>query len=1035
MEVNRDMLLFQTSTSVKLVKFMNNRIVKAVSILFFSFLFFLPVHAQLGKITIDLQKDKPEKFKTKVLKSEKTGEKKFTLPRRFIQNTVTHYNYYFNANNKINEVIERARLSNKDDYAKLLPFYSYSLINTAAQNTELDSVIYKATAGILLHDLRSDWVDNLYLLIGKAYYLRQDFDSASQTFQFINYNLYPRKKKVDDQLIVGSNDNGATRALSISSKENRNIIDKALSKPPSRNDALVWQIRTLIEMKEYGDAAGLINTLQNDPAFPGRLDPPLEEMSAYWFYNQLMYDSAIMHLENSLPNTIDIEDRARREFLLAQLNEIYRNLETASGYYDKAIRHTTDPLMDIYANLNKAKMLKSKDPAEIDKSIIVLLRMAKKDKYDLYRDIIYFSAADLAMQKPDTAAAVFYFKKSIYYNELNVSYKNRAFLNLAEISYNKKDYKNAFAYYDSLQTGDTTLGDLTQIRDRRNALAKIVESLTIIEREDSLQNIAAMSPVERDAFIKKLSKKLKKERGINDADVDYTNSAAAFFDTKNAAPDLFNVTNTKGDWYFYNASLKSKGYAEFKRVWGKRSNVDNWRRLSSGDGLTKVTNPSATNLNGISGDPLGNGDPDQLGNIDANGNPLPGNESQLPATPYQDDVSAEGLLYNVPLTKELMDVSNTKVSNSLFQLGKNYQNLLEDYPAAIDAYQQSLQRFPDSLYQGELYMNLSYCYRKTGDLQKADYYKNLVLNNFGKSKFAQYITHPEALNPAKKDSAGTRRYQEIYNLFIEGNFEDATKQKQQADSVYGVNYWNPQLLYIESMYYIRQRQDSVAKGILSQIINQYPNSPLKEKAETMIDVLQRRSSIEDYLSNLTVERAKEDSQIVVYDSAMISKGVVPVIKNENVKPKEQLVIAEKAVLNPEKNLPPPVSNGTFTFDPLTPQYVVMILNKVDPVYTNEAKNAFVRYNREKFRLLNVEVTKDTLDKERTLLIFTQFENADAAISFMDKIRKDAPSEVSWLPADKYSFYIISSTNLELLKENKNLNSYLELLNKKYPGKF
>lgn len=1014
---------------------MNNRIVKAISILFFSFLFFLPVHAQLGKITIDLEKDKPEKFKTKTLKSEKTGEKKFTLPRRFIQNTVSHYNYFFNANNKINEVIERARLSNKDDYAKLLPFYGYSLTNTAAQNSELDSVIYKATAGILLHDLRSDWVDNLYLLIGKAYYLRQDFDSASQTFQFINYNLYPRKKKVDDQLIVGSNDNGATKALSISSKEDRNIIDKAWSRPPSRNDALVWQIRTLIEMKEYGDAAGVINTLQNDPAFPGRLDPALEEMSAYWFYNQQMYDSAIAHLDNSLPNTIDMADRARREFLLAQLNEINKNLDTASDYYDKAIRHTTDPLMDIYANLNKAKMLKSKDSAEIDRSIAVLLHMAKKDKYDLYRDIIYFSAADLAIQKPDTAAAIFYFRKSIFYNELNVSYKNRAFLNLAEISYNKKDYKNAFAYYDSLQTGDTTLGDLTQIRDRRNALAKIVENLTVIEREDSLQLIAAMSPADRDAFIKKLSKKLKKDRGIKDADANYTNSAADFFDTKNAAPDLFNVTDTKGDWYFYNASLKSKGYAEFKRVWGKRSNVDNWRRLSSGDGLTKIANPSIKNLNGTSGDPLGNGDPDQVANTDANGNPLPGNESPSPATPYQNDVSVEGLLYNVPLTKELMDVSKNKVSKSLFQLGKNYQNLLEDYPAAIDAYQQSLQRFPDSLYAGELYMNLSYCYRKTGDVQKADYYKNLVLSNFGKSKFAQYITHPDALNPTKKDTAATRRYQDIYNLFIEGNFEEATKQKQNADSVYGANYWNPQLLYIESMYYIHQRQDSVATGILNQIINQYPGSALKEKAATMIDVLQRRSSIEGYLSNLTIERAKEDSQIVVYDSAMISKGVFPAIKNEKVKTKEQLVTAGKAVLNPEKKLPPPVSNGTFTFDPLTPQYVVMLLNKVDPVYSNEAKNAFVRYSREKFRLLNLEITKDTLDTERTLLVFTQFENADAAISFMDKIKKDAPSEVSWLPADKYSFYIISSTNLDLLKGNKNLANYLELLNKKYPGKF
>ena len=74
---------------------MTTRIVKSLSVLVL-YLFLLPeVYAQLGKITIDLEKDKPEKFKNKTLKSEKTGNKKFTLPRRFIQNTVTHYNYYY----------------------------------------------------------------------------------------------------------------------------------------------------------------------------------------------------------------------------------------------------------------------------------------------------------------------------------------------------------------------------------------------------------------------------------------------------------------------------------------------------------------------------------------------------------------------------------------------------------------------------------------------------------------------------------------------------------------------------------------------------------------------------------------------------------------------------------------------------------------------------------------------------------------------------------------------------------------------------
>ena len=55
--------------------------------------------------------------------------------------------------------------------------------------------------------------------------------------------------------------------------------------------------------------------------------------------------------------------------------------------------------------------------------------------------------------------------------------------------------------------------------------------------------------------------------------------------------------------------------------------------------------------------------------------------------------------------------------------------------------------------------------------------------------------------------------------------------------------------------------------------------------------------------------------------------------------------------------------------------------------------------------------------------------------YRDRIKKDAASEISWLPADKYSFIIMSNTNLQLLKENKKLKDYLNLLNEKYPGKF
>lgn len=113
----------------------------------------------------------------------------------------------------------------------------------------------------------------------------------------------------------------------------------------------------------------------------------------------------------------------------------------------------------------------------------------------------------------------------------------------------------------------------------------------------------------------------------------------------------------------------------------------------------------------------------------------------------------------------------------------------------------------------------------------------------------------------------------------------------------------------------------------------------------------------------------------------------------------------------------------------------MILNKIDPTYINEAKNAFNRYNSEKYRVQNLAITKELLDNDNTLLVITSFNNAEDAIAYCEKIRRAAGSEVSWLPANKYSFIICDNANLEKLKANKDLNGYINLLKKQYPDKF
>ncbi|MFZ4058939.1 MAG: tetratricopeptide repeat protein, partial [Ferruginibacter sp.] len=902
----------------------------------------------------------------------------------------------------------------------------------------LDSVIFKSTAGILLHDLRNDWIDNMYLLMGKAYFLRKDFDSAAATFQFINYNLFPRKKNEDDSRIIGTNDDANRSIVSIANKEKQNILQKLTAQPPSRNDALIWMSRTLIEQNELGEAASLINILQHDPNLPNRLKNDLNEVNAYWFYKQESYDSAAVYLEKALSNADTKQDKARSEFLLGQLYSMSRQFDKATTFYEKSSKHTVDPILDIYARLNNATMMKSSTEKEMNNSIDNLLKMARKDKFEIYKDLIYFSAGEIALQKPDTNTAVILYNKSVKFNIDNVVYKNKSLLKLADIAYQRRQYKLAYACYDSLQSGDTTIeAQLSEIQSRRNALSKVVQHLSVIEKQDSLQKVAALPIGERESFVKKLAKKYRKEKGLKEEDNNAGGDMIAFNNNKEQSADLFS-NNTKGEWYFYNASLRSKGLTEFKRKWGTRTNADNWRRKNaSGDNTGAQPKNNAPQM----APDMGVGSPDDP----ISANPTPDEKKPQPKTkegaaPVEEknqqpeDFSYEGLMSNLPLTPEKITASNELIAVNLFELAKVYHYDLNDYNEAIDTYESSLKRFPDSLYNGDLYFGLSACYAKIGDMAKSNFYKNLLTKQFPTSKSAIQLNNPTALKPGNNNDAGTKKYESIYNLFIEGKFDEAFSEKKKADSIYGNNYWSPQLLYIEAVYHIRQKDDSVATNVLKNIVSLHPQSKLVKRAENLIEVLKRRKEIETYLQQLEVTRAKDDEVIITREPAVQKAIVTPVATN-----KDSVKTAPVAVQTPKADtvvkVKPPVVSGPFTFVETAPHFVLMVLDKVDGTYINESKNAFTRFCNENFRQAQLQVEKDALDQEKSLLVFSSFADAAVAMDFYTRVKRAAPEEVSWLPASKYSFLIISAANLELLKANKNIEGYKLLLKKQYPNQF
>lgn len=962
------------------------------------------VNAQPG-LSFDLPK--PKKFENRKLGSEKTEDKKYTIPRRFMQNTITHYNYYFNANEKINEVLARAKAGHTDNFNQLLSFYNYSLDETAAFKGDLDSIIYKATAGILLHDLRTNWVDNLYILIGHAYYLRKELDSAYLTFQYVNYAFSPKEKDGYDK-VIGSNSNEGGNAFSISTNEKRNIAKTLLSRPPSRNESLVWQIKTYLANEELPEAASLIQTLKHDPLFPSRLKMDLEEVQAWYFYKQAMYDSAALHLEHALGNAQNQQEKARWEYLIAQLYEASGQNQLSHEYYSKAVKHTIDPILEVYGLLNAIRQDKGSDAKALQHAIDELVKMARKDKYTDYRDIIYYAAAQMELDRKNNAGAKNFLDRSIKYSVNNTQQKSKSFLALADIAFGEKDYVNAKRNYDSVELNIIPDGEQLAFNSKREALTIIAGQQSIINRQDSLQRLAAMTEAEREVFIKKLVKQLRKQQGIKEDDVSFGSTSSVYTSANNAPTDLFNSSGAKGEWYFSNNALKSKGFSDFRAKWGNRRNVDNWRRSA-------VLQQQASTGKPVTDAAIAGG---------------------AAVTDVVKPLSYESLLDNVPVAPAKLKISNDSVMRAQFAMGSALQDRLEDYSAAITVYEKLLERFPNSPVEEQTLFNLYYCYKKTGETGKMTQVKQLIETKFGNGKLAGLVKNPVSPDSLRKQE-GTQSYNEIYNLFIEGKFDEALSKKHLADSIHGKSFWTPQLLYIEAVYHIQQRNDSTAKIVLGNIISMYPGTPMANKAQRLADVLGRRKEIEDYLTKLQIERPKDDSTaMVIIEPRQANASTVQQTVQQPVqqsKPVDNKIIQQQrpdSVQIVKKDAPTP---SAFVNAPALPHYVVLIMDKVDPVYVNEAKNAFNRYNKEKYYNKQIDIAPLTLTDDTRFMLIGPFPNVADAMDYTEKAKKLAAGDIiPWMPAEKYSFTVITDPNLEVLKNKKDVPAYKKFLGQYFP---
>jgi len=143
--------------------------------------------------------------------------------------------------------------------------------------------------------------------------------------------------------------------------------------------------------------------------------------------------------------------------------------------------------------------------------------MAKKDKYSEYRDVIYYMAAQMELDRNNLPAAQELLIKASKYNSGNLNSRSKSFLMIADLAYDQKKYIEAAAFYDSINVSELKPEDFDRVQQRKSTLSKIVNYNATIKRQDSLQRIAALPEEERTAYINKLLRRMLKEQGLSDA--------------------------------------------------------------------------------------------------------------------------------------------------------------------------------------------------------------------------------------------------------------------------------------------------------------------------------------------------------------------------------------------------------------------------------------------------------------------------------------------------------------------------------------
>lgn len=857
---------------------------------------------------------------------------KNTFIHRGFHNMTARYNGYYYATESIKEGVQKIQDNNKDDYDKLLSVYVTPTTEGAkATFPEFDKAIKKSSLVIQRHTIRDKkgneiytaghWIDNNWIVIGISHYYKREFFSGIEAFEYV-IRSYKSKDKYK---------------------------------------AMIWLAKSYNEIGAVSQAEPVITLLKNDKHISKYAKKELPAVQADYYIKRGQYleaEQALLRYINNTPRFLVFFDRSKKRsnarycFILGQLYEQNKNYKKAIQYYDKCIAYKPNYEMVFNAQIKEARLfdIKKGNSGKLKKR---LQKMTNDIKNKEYLDIIYYTLGEIAEKEKNVPLAMDNYRKSVQYSTVNPKQKALSYLKMGEISFEQANYPASGAYYDSTMTTlPKDYPDYDAIDARKKTLETLVGYIKTIQREDSLQRIARMPESQRNAFIDKVIKQIEEEEERKKEEQELLaqqNQNPLNTGGNTGMPNLGGGAPT-GDWYFYNQTTLSFGLNDFIKKWGNRKLEDNWRRSQKGLSIDNGTPSDSADADAIAKNPT--------------------------AVKVKDKKSREYYLKDLPLNDTLMKASDNRIIDAYYNLGNTYKEALRNYNRAILSFEELNKRYADNKYKLPIYYQLYRIYSIVKNQNKADYYKNLLLDDYPNSEYAQIIQNPNyGAEKAAEKGEVEKFYIATYELYEKGDYTGALQRTREAEDKFGSkNDFAGRFAFIKAVCIGK------TKGV---------------------------DSLEVSLKQLQVLYPKEDVSVQAQDILTL---IYDMKHPENTGPP---VTNAAAVVNP---------TDTFSLDMSSKHYVIAVFAD-NPDIAYPFKSSLADFNNTYYAPAKLEVSSSLFGVSDQLLIVKSFKNAEESMNYLANLVNDKTIFTGKVKRELFTVMAISAENLPIFYKKKRLLSY------------